>query len=283
MRQTFGVHFGVIISATALVWAGSAAGQALTSVEPPLTAAPGQASAYPGELAGQDGGPDEDHITIGVGGLYQPAYMGSRKYQFQPIPAIDIKRGPFFVNFQNGIGVAPVESETVTVGAGVVLVTDNYERKDVPNRFNEVDMGAGARGFVSFRQFGLEATAGLTQIFVGSTKGAIADFSLSRPIVVNDRLFLTPSVGTRWANARHNDRFYGVNARQAQESGLRQFRPGSGFLDAKAELGLQYRLTDHIGIGAASGVTTLLGKVKDSPIVRKKTAPFGMGFLTYTF
>lgn len=283
MRQTLGFRTRVIVSASALIWAGSAAAQTLTKIEPPLTAEPGQASGYPGELAGQDGGPDEDHITIGVGGLYQPAYMGSRKYQFQPIPAIDIKRGPFFVNFQNGIGVAPIESGAITAGVGVVLVTDNYERTDVPNRFNKIDMGAGARGFVSVRQFGLEATAGLTQIFAGSTKGMIADFSLSRPIVVNDRLFLTPSIGTRWANAKHNDRFYGVNARQAQESGLRQFRPGSGFLDAKAEFGLQYRLTDHIGLGAAGGITTLLGKVKDSPIVRKKTAPFGMGFLTYTF
>ena len=283
MRQTPGFCNRVIVSTSAFVWASSAAAQTLTKIEPPLPAAPGQASGYPGESIGQDGGPDEDHIAIGFGGLYQPAYLGSRKYQFQPIPVIDIKRGHFFVNFQNGIGVAPADSEALTAGVGDVLVTDNYERKDVPNRFNKVDMGAGARGFVSVRQFGLEATAGVTQIFAGSTKGMIADFSLSRPIVVNDRLFLTPSIGTRWANAKHNDRFYGVSARQAQESGLRQFRPGSGLLDAKAELGLQYRLTDHIGFGAAGGVTTLLGKVKDSPIVRKKTAPFGMGFLTYTF
>jgi len=283
MRQILRFRNRVIVSASALVWASSAAAQTLTKIEPPLTAAPGQTSGYPGEAVSQDGGPEEDHITIGAGGLYQPAYMGSRKYQFQPIPVIDIKHGPFFVNFQNGIGVAPVNNETFTVGAGVVMVFDNYERTDVPNRFNKVDMGAGARGFVNVRQFGLEATAGLTQIFAGGTKGMIADFSLSRPIVVNDRLFLAPSIGTRWANAKHNDRFYGVTARQSQESGLRQFRPGAGLLDAKAELGLQYRLTDHIGFGAAGGVTTLLGKVKDSPIVRKKTAPFGMGFLTYTF
>jgi outer membrane protein len=283
MRQTLGFCNHVIVSASALVWTSSAAAQTLTKIEPPLTAAPAQTSGYPSEPAGQDGGSGEDHVTIGVGGLYRPAYMGSSKYQFQPIPAIDIKRARFFVNFQNGIGVAPVDNAAVTAGIGIVMVTDNYERKDVPNQFNKIDIGAGARGFVSVRQFGLEATAGLTQIFAGGTKGMIADFSLSRPIVVNDRLFLTPAIGTRWANAKHNDRFYGVTAGQAQASGLRQFRPGSGLLDAKAELGLQYRLTDHIGFGATGGVTTLLGKVKDSPIVRKKTAPFGMGFLTYTF
>jgi outer membrane protein len=282
MRRTLGFYNRAVVSASIVFWANCAVAQTLTKIETP-PAASGQASIYSGEAGEHNGGREGDHITIGVGGLYRPAYMGARKYQFQPIPAIDIKRGRFFVNFQNGIGVAPVDNDFFAAGVGVVFLFDNYERKDVPNRFNKIDMGAGARGFVSVRQFGLEATAGLTKIFVGSTKGVIADFSLSRPIVVSERLFLTPAIGARWANAKHNDRFYGVNAGQAQESRLRQFRAGSGLLDAKAELGLQYQLTDHIGFGATGGITTLLGKVKDSPIVRKKTAPFGLGFLTYTF
>jgi MipA family protein len=278
MRQTIGLCVCTLTSAGVLLWTSSAAAQALPKIDTPN---PVSGEAY--EYSGGSGEGEEDHITIGAGGLYQPAYMGSRKYQVQPLPAIDIKQGRFFVNFQNGIGVAPVDSEALTIGAGVVMIVDNYERKDVPNRFNTISMGAGARGFVIVRRFGLEASAGVTQIFAGNTKGMIADFSLSRPITVNDRLFITPSIGTRWANAKHNDRFYGVTARQSQDFGLRQFRSGSGFLDAKAELALEYKLTDHIGLGAVGGVTTLLGDVKDSPIVAKKTAPFGMGFLTYTF
>jgi len=282
MRQTPAFVGLVIVSASVPTWTSAAAAQTATKIEPPFAVA-GQASEFAGQPNAQGGGSSDDHITIGGGGMYRPVYMGAKKYEFQPLPAIDIKRGHLFVNFQNGIGVAPVDNATVTAGVGVVLLTDNYERKDVPNRFNKINMGAGARGFVSVRQFGLEATVGLTQIFAGSTKGVIADFSLSRPIMVNERLFLTPSVGTRWANAKHNDRFYGVNPLQSQASGLRQFRPGSGFLDAQVELGLQYQLTDHVGFGAVGGVTTLLGNVKDSPIVRKKTAPFGMAFSTYSF
>lgn len=278
MRQTRAFYTRAIVSAGALFWASAAAAQTSTQLEPQLTA-PGRASVY----AGEDEGAEADHITVGVGGMYQPAYMGARKYEFEPILALDIKRGRFFVNFEDGIGFAPIETETFTLGAGIVAVFDNYDREDVPNRANKIDVGAGARGFVSVRQFGFEATAGLTQIFAGSTKGMIADFSLSRDFMVGERLSLTPSIGARWGNAKHNDRFYGIDARQAQESGLAQFRPGAGFLDAEAELMLQYRLTNHIGLGAAGSVTTLLGDVKNSPIVRKKTAPSGMMFLTYTF
>jgi outer membrane protein len=282
MRQLLGFCTCVIVPVTVLFWTGSAAAQTVTKLEPPI-APPQQASEYRGEPAGWDDESDGDHITIGVGGMYQPAYMGSRKYEFQPIAAVDIKRGNFFLNFEDGIGFTPIDNETVTVGASVVPVFDGYDAEDVPNRFNKIELGAGARGFVSVRQFGFEATAGVTQIFAVSTKGLIADFDLSRPIMVNERLFITPSIGTTWGNARHNNRFYGVNALQAEESGLRQFRPGAGFMEAEAELGLQYQLTDHIGFGVSGGVTTLLGNVKDSPIVRKKTAPFGMAFVAYTF
>lgn len=278
MRKTLGFFNRAIVSVSVLFWAGSAVAQNATNIEMPGPAAE-QSSVYRGE----EGDDDEDHFTIGAGGMYQPTYMGARKYEFQPILAVDIKYGRFFANFENGIGLTAIDNETVTVGAGAVVIFDNNERADVPNRFNKIDMGAGARGFVNVRKFGVEATVGVTQIFAGSTKGMIADFSLSREIMINDRLSINPSIGARWGNAKHNDRFYGVNLRQSQDSGLRQFRPGSGFLDAKAELGLQYELTDHIGLGVTGGVTTLLGDVKNSPIVRKKTAPFGMGFLTYTF
>ncbi|TDN78969.1 MipA/OmpV family protein [Stakelama pacifica] len=277
MRQKLALYSRFILSAGGLLWATSALAQRSVDIESPLMA-PDPASVY----AAEDG-PEEDHITIGAGGMYQPDYMGARSYQFQPILAADIKRGVFFVNFENGIGVAPIDTETFTVGAGVVPIFDSYDREDVPNQFNKVDLGAGVRGFFSIRQFGFEVTTGLTQIFAGNTKGMIVDFSLSRDIIVNERLFITPSIGARWANAKHNDRFYGVSESQAQESGLRQFRPGAGFLDADAELMLQYRLTDHIGIGVGGSVTTLMGNVKDSPIVQKKTAPTGTAFLTYTF
>lgn len=277
MRQIHGLYSRIALSAGALLWAASAAAQRSVDIEPPL-AAPSRASVY-----AEEDGLEEDHVTIGAGGLYQPAYMGSRKYEFQPILALDIKRGSFFVNFEDGVGFAPIDTETFTVGAGIVPFFDSYDREDVPSRFNKVDLGAGVRGFVSIRQFGFEAAAGVTQIFAGNTKGMIADFSLSRDIMVDDRLFITPSIGARWANAKHNDRFYGVSTAQAEESGLPQFRPGAGFLDAEAELMIQYRLTDHIGLGLAGSVTTLLGDVKDSPIVRKRTAPSGMAFLTYTF
>lgn len=281
MHPSLRAYSRIILSAAFLPlagWSQEAIAQVPPAADAPLMG-PGEGPDGPG---GPGGGPGGDHISIGIGGMYQPAFVGAKKYRFQPLPAIDIKQGMFFANFQNGIGVAPLETETLTAGVGVTMM-DNYRRKDVPRGIDRVKFGAGVRGFVTVKKFDLEATAGLTQGIVGGTKGMIADFNLARPIMVNQRLFLMPSVTVRWANAKHSNRFYGVDAREAAASGFGQFRPGSGLLDAKADLGLMYQVSDRIGVGLIGGVTTLLGDNKDSPIVKKKTAPFGLGFVSYGF
>lgn len=281
MQNSSHMRARLVMVAAALpfvLWHGIAQAQ----TEPPVNSAVAPPPEGPPDGPDGPGGPDPDRFAIGVGGIYQPGYIGSDKYRFQPLPAIDIKYGRFFANFQNGIGANLVNSETITIGAGIVMA-DNYRAQDAPKGIGSLKFGAGARGFLNVRQFGFEATAGVTKIFVGGTGGIVADFSLSRPIMVSDRLFLNPSIGTTWGDRKNNNRYFGVSAQQSQASGLPQFSTGSGLLNAKAELGLNYRLTDRIGLGLVGGVTTLLGDVKDSPIVKKKTAPFGIGFISYQF
>ena len=237
-------------------------------------------AAVPVQAEGQERG--GDHISIGIGGAYMPAYQGSDKYRFQPLPAIDIQFDRFFVNFQDGIGANLFDSESVTVGVGLTPAV-GYRAKDAPPGIGKLSLGLGGRGFVKFRQFGFEATLGGTKILAGSTKGFLVDASLSYPVMLSEKLTLNPSIGTTYGDQKHNNRYFGVTSQQSLASGLPQFRAGSGFIDAKADLGLQYRLTDRIGVGVVGGVTTLLGDVKDSPIVKRKTQPYGIAFFSYNF
>jgi outer membrane protein len=224
----------------------------------------------------------QDHIIIGAGAAYMPAYQGADDYRVQPLPALDIAWGPFFANLRNGIGVNAIDTATFTAGGSVTFM-QGYRRKDAPDGIGRLSIGAGGRIFASVRAAGFVATIGGTKGFAGGTKGVIADASLSYPIVVSSRFTLIPTIGTTWADKKHNDRYFGVDAGQSLASGLPQFRPGSGFKDASATLSAQYRLTDRISLGASGGVTSLLGKVKDSPIVYHKTQPMGFLSLSYRF
>lgn len=265
-------------------WSGTAQAQTEPPASPAVAdpVAEPQSDGPPDGGPGGPGGPGGDHFMIGVGAAYMPTYHGSDKYRFQPLPAIDIKWGPLFVNFQNGIGATAIDNETITIGAGFVMA-DGYRAKDAPRGIGKLSTGLGGRGFISLRQFGVEATVGVTKIITGSTEGMVADASLSYPIMVSQRFMLVPSIGTTWGDKKHNNRYFGITQRQSTASGLQQYTAGSGFIDAKAEVGVMYRVTDRITLGASGGVTTLMGDAKDSPIVKEKTRPFGLVFVGYSF
>lgn len=225
---------------------------------------------------------DSDHVVLGAGVATAPAYQGSDEYRILPIPAIDIKEGPFFANFRNGVGLAPVDSDVLTIGASATFIP-GYRRRDVPAGIDKLSDGLGARIFAAMRTHGFVATVGATKGVAGGTKGVIADASLAYPVTISSAFSLTPSVGATWADRKHNDRYFGITASESTASGLAQFRAGSGFKDISAALTASYRLTDRVTMSATGTITTLVGDVKDSPLVVEKTRPAGFLALSYRF
>lgn len=244
--------------------------------------AAGTAQAQDVDAAAAQSAPNGDHIVVGMGALYAPAYEGSDKYRALPIPAIDIKQGRFFANLRDGIGANLYENEFFTLGASITY-TQGYRAKDVPAGVGSVKFGAGGRGFLSIHDQGLILTFGATQGFVGGTKGLTADASLSYPIAATPRLTIIPTVSTTWANAKFNNRYFGIDGDQAVSSGLQTYTPGSGFKDATASLTASYRITDHIVLSASGIVTRVLGHDASSPLVVHKTQPAGFLSVAYRF
>src|SRR3546814_17847592 len=74
-----------------------------------------------------------------------------------------------------------------------------------------------------------------------------------------------PTVGTSWANGKHMNRYFGIDAGAALASGLPLYRAGSGFKDVSGLVTASYRHAAHWSIGANGGVTRLLGADADSP------------------
>lgn len=225
---------------------------------------------------------DRDHIVLGAGVAVVPAYQGSDDYRVLPLPAIDIKEGMFFANLRNGIGIAPIDTEAVTVGASAVFI-QGYRRRDVPDGIDKLSDALGARLFATVHSGGFLATLGATKAVSGGTKGVIVDATVAYPISMSPRFSLMPAIGATWANARHNDGYFGVTAAESVSSGLPQFSAGAGFKDVSAFLTAAYRLTDHVTLSATGSLTTLLGDAKDSPTTFKKTQPAGLLTASYRF
>lgn len=184
-------------------------------------ATPGLAQDYRGTLR-QDPG-NADRIVLGMGVIHAPAYQGSDEYRTIPVPSIDIVAGPFFANLRNGAGINFVQTSNLTVGTSVAIMP-GYRRKDIPGRAKRLSVGAGGRLFASLKAGGAIASVGATRGFVGSTKGLIADATLSYPVPVSSRLTVIPSIGTTWANRRHNELYFGLTGKQAADAGLARSR-----------------------------------------------------------
>lgn len=221
-----------------------------------------------------------DYVVVGIGAVHSPAYQGADDYRTMPVPVVDIVREPFFANLRNGVGIHVVDTPTMTLGGGIAFLP-GYRRSDAPYGIGRLSPGAGGRLFVSIRSGGLVATLGGTQGFAGGTGGFLADAGLAYPIVVDARLRLITAVGTSWANAKHNDRYFGVSVRQARASGLPEFHVYQGFKDVSASLSAIYSLSDRLSLSATAGGATLLGDVQHSPIVSDQLQP--MGLLSVSF
>jgi outer membrane protein len=222
----------------------------------------------------------QDRVVVGAGIAVAPTYQGSDDYRVLPLPAIDIKKGWFFANLRNGIGIEPIDTGVISAGVSAVFV-QGYRRRDVPMGITKLSDGLGARAYTNVRSNGLIGTLGLTKVISGGTGGTIADASLSYPVLISSKFSVTPTVGATWADRKHNDRYFGVDNLEASASGLSPFSAGAGFKDISGTLTATYRLTDRISLSATGGVTTLLNKVKESPLVGRATQPFGMVALTY--
>jgi len=225
---------------------------------------------------------NQDHIVLGAGVAATPAYQGADDYRLTPFPVIDIKKGWFFANLRDGIGIEPIDTDVVTVGAGAIFI-QGYRKRDVPVGIDKLSSGVGLRLFATIRAAGFVATLGATKGISGGTEGMVADASLSYPIEITSRFKLTPTIGASWASRKHNDGYFGVTDSESLASGLPRFTAASGFKDASVSLTASYRLTDGITVSATGGATSLLGTVNDSPLVVHKTQPSGIIALSYRY
>lgn len=225
---------------------------------------------------------DANHWTLGAGVAATPRFQGADEYRAQPLPLIDVKYGRFFAKFGDGIGVNVIETPIFTAGVSVNWMP-GYDDDDVPEGVQGVDTALGARLFGTVRFKGVVATLAATQAITEKERGLLINAGFAYPISVTERLKITPSLGTSWANGKYINGYFGVDSSEAAASGLARYEPTSGFKDISFRLNASYRITDSINAVGSVGLIHLLDKAGDSPIVKRQTQPLALMGITYTF
>lgn len=90
-----------------------------------------------------------------------------------------------------------------------------------------------------------------------------ADYAVlrSQPLNIDARL------ETSWASSDFQQTYFGVRSSESRRSGLKTYRPNSGFRDVTAGLTLSHQITPTFGLMTQASLTRLVGPTADSPIV----------------
>lgn len=85
------------------------------------------------------------------------------------------------------------------------------------------------------------------------------------------------------ASGRYTQTFYGVTDAQAAATRFAPYSTKGGIDSASMSVAWTYKFSKHWSVDTTLGLTRLLGRYGNSPIVQQKANYFGLSSLTYRF
>lgn len=224
-------------------------------------------------------------VVIGGGGTYAPDYEGSDDYEFQPFPFASIVYDDFIFVEGMSLGANLLNYEGLKAGpiaryAGGRDEDDN----DALDGLGDVDDSIELGGFLRYELGIWSATMTVTQDVAGGHEGMLAEMSTGVAMPLSDSVRASVEGSATWADSNYMETFFGVSGSQALRSGYGRYEADAGFKDVGITLGLDYMVTEAIGVSGRVQYKKLLGDAADSPIVKDEGSAdqfFTGMFLTY--
>ena len=201
-----------------------------------------------------------------------------------PFPFVTYKDDHFFIK-GTSLGAYLIKNDTheLSIGGSYLGLefkpskTNDAALKQLDKRHSTV-MADVSYSYVS--KVGL-VRAQLAQDVLGESNGTLGNVSLHVPWIT-ESFVIMPGIGVQWASSNHNKHYYGISGREAERSGLKQYKPGntfSPFLTLEAKV----KLSERWDAVAKGRVEYLPDKIKDSPMIGKSYAASIMAGVQYNF
>lgn len=226
------------------------------------------------------------NATLGGGIGYVPVYEGADDYKVMAVPVIhlDYRDGLFFANGHNGIGSYPLQGKNYKVGAsvGYAMGRDEDDSRKNLRGMGDVDASATAN-FLAEYDFGPAYVDGKITTAVSGDYGTTAEINLGSRHPVSEKIILSGSVGTVWADEEHMSNRFGVSGAQSVASGYSQHNAESGMKSVGFSVGATYLMTDAWNANLTFRGDKLLGDASDSPVVKEDFVPAVFLTTSYKF
>ncbi|KAF1046046.1 MAG: hypothetical protein GAK35_01160 [Herbaspirillum frisingense] len=233
-------------------------------------------------------------LTLGAGAAFGPRYSGSDQNRVGAGLALDYSMANgFFAGTTRGIGYGS------HIGKMDYSIALGYRggRKDSNSNGLTGDSGSDylrgmgeikgsvttllsvGYGLTDWLHLGLQAEVPLSQ----RDNGTALHFGASSPFYSSASDELTLGATGSWGNNKYMQTYYGVTASQSAASGFRQHGAKSGIYAYTVNLAWKHKFGPNWSLMTTVGAMQLTGDAGDSPIVKRKTAPVGSVFVTYSY
>lgn len=232
----------------------------------------------------QQSGPN--FVGLGVGVV--PVYQGSDDYRTLPVPMINYHSGNFFITPRAGLPAMGLKTSLakdldagVFVGLGLGRKSSDSDRL---KGLDDIDFHGAYGAYVEWApgpySFGMAYKQAARSGYGGSLE-LRASYLAWR----SESSSLRFGVSTEWANKDQMQTWYGVTSSQAAKSraGLKEYSASSGFKSVALFSTWSYRFTPSWSAVTTVGVSSLVGDVRDSPLVERNTNVFGNVGVIYAF
>ena len=235
----------------------------------------------------------QNTLTLSGGVAAAPRYAGSDKFQPLPLLGIDYQMANgFFASTLRGVGYGE------TLGPLRVSTALGYRAERSETNRN----GLGIRGDAALRGMGdvkgsataiLGVSLPLSERFAINANleaplsqrenGRTASLGASFAVFEGQSDRLTVGVAGSAADRQYMQTYFGVTAAQAARTRYARYTPKAGLHQGELSLTWMHSLDERWSVTTALSGTTLLGAAKDSPLVRRRTAPAAAVYASYRY
>lgn len=214
-------------------------------------------------------------LVIGIGGYTANEYLGSSKFEFGPMPILDVNwRDRIWLRGRT-LGVNAFKNDWLRFGP-LVRVDTGRDSGDSRNIKGVHDVNASAEfgGFIEGTHKlpgSLETLSLRLAIYQGVGGGH--DGMIIRPRLQYTRRFwlafyLQANIFANWANGPYMRSYFSITDADASRTKFNKYVAKSGFRDVGTSVAITFSFAEHWGVLLRGRYARLLGNAADSPIVR---------------
>lgn len=232
--------------------------------------------------------PDKTHVTVGLGPILRPDYIGSDTYEVDAEPSLYLRFEGLFTLENDGAALNLLGMDKVELGPTARFTRGRNERDNIDlTGLGDVGLSFDTGAYVKIKlKNRYSARLRYTHAIVNSANGGLLDIRLSAVLYRKNKLTLATALRGNWLTSQRSQRFFGITGAQSERSGKPVFSPSAGFRDTRVDLLAQWQFAEKWALNGFTSYSRLIGDPASSPIVDTAGSlnQFTLGaYLTYRF